>query len=49
MRIADAPLIGGESPEMRKLYPKAKAGPVLTLPAGWEPCWTAADPTHMKP
>ena len=49
MRLADAPIIGGDSPEMRKLHPDAKSGPVLPLPAGWEPCWTAADPTQPKP
>jgi len=49
MRLADAPIIAGSSPEMRKLHPKANAGPVLALPAGWEPCWTAADLSQMKP
>jgi Tol biopolymer transport system component len=49
MRLADAPIIAGTSPEMRKLHTKANAGPVLILPAGWEPCWTAADPILNKP
>jgi Tol biopolymer transport system component len=40
VRLADAPVIGGESKELRKLHPDAKNGPVLVLPAGWEPCWT---------
>jgi len=40
LRLADAPIIGGESKELRKLHPEAKSGPVLVLPAGWEPCWT---------
>jgi Tol biopolymer transport system component len=40
MRVADAPIIGGDSAALRKLHPDAKAGPVLTLPKGWEPCWT---------
>ena len=40
MRIADAPAIGGESPELRALHPGAKDAPVLPLPAGWEPHWT---------
>jgi Tol biopolymer transport system component len=40
MRLADAPLIGGESQELRKRHPQAGRGPVLVLPAGWEPCWT---------
>jgi Tol biopolymer transport system component len=43
MRLADAPIIGGESRELRKLYPEAKSGPVLALPVGWEPCWTSAE------
>lgn len=40
MRLADAPIIGGESRELRKLHPKVNNGPVLVLPKGWEPCWT---------
>ena len=43
MRLSDAPLIGGASPELRKLHPQAGSGPVVVLPAGWEPCWTLAD------
>ncbi len=40
MRLADAPIIGGASEELRKLHPQTNEGPVLTLPVGWEPCWT---------
>ncbi|MEO8351176.1 MAG: hypothetical protein ABI680_05555 [Chthoniobacteraceae bacterium] len=40
MRLSDAPIVGGESRELRALHPNAKAGPVLPLPTGWEPCWT---------
>jgi Tol biopolymer transport system component len=40
LRLSDAPIIGGESGELRALHPEAHSGPVLTLPAGWEPCWT---------
>ena len=40
MRLADGPIIQGQSAEFRALHPEAKDGPVLTLPAGWEPCWT---------
>ena len=40
MRLSDAPIIGGASKEFRAQHPGAKSGPVLTLPAGWEPCWT---------
>jgi hypothetical protein len=57
LRLSDAPLIGGESIELRSLHPGAKSGPVLTLPDGWEPCWTfsespagnAATTTDTKP
>ncbi|MCL4176822.1 MAG: PD40 domain-containing protein [Verrucomicrobia bacterium] len=40
MRLSDAPIIGGDSVALRVLHPGAKGGPVLTLPTGWEPCWT---------
>jgi len=40
MRLADAPIIGGESPELRSLHPNAHRNPVLELPIGWEPSWT---------
>jgi Tol biopolymer transport system component len=40
LRLADAPIIGGESKELRALHPEARSGSVLTLPVGWEPCWT---------
>ena len=43
MRMADAPTIAGESPDLRKVHPGTKDGPVLHLPAGWEPCWTYAE------
>jgi Tol biopolymer transport system component len=43
MRLSDAPIIGGESKELRARHPEAKKGPVLVLPAGWEPCWTASE------
>jgi Tol biopolymer transport system component len=43
MRLADAPIVGGSSPELRALHPDANDGPVLTLPVGWEPCWTFSD------
>lgn len=48
MRVADAPILGKETPALRKLHPNAKTGPVLPLPAGWEPCWTAAEITFTK-
>jgi Tol biopolymer transport system component len=40
MRIADAPTILGETPELRSKHPDAKAGPVLMIGIGWEPFWT---------
>jgi Tol biopolymer transport system component len=43
MRLADAPIIGGDSAVLRKQYPQAKSGPVLALPNGLEPCWTSFD------
>ncbi len=43
MRLSDAPIIGGESLELRARHPDARRGPVLTLPAGWEPCWTFSE------
>ena len=39
MRLGDAPIIRNADEELRKKFPAAKAGPVLKLPAGWEPCW----------
>ncbi len=39
MRLGDAPVIGGADADLRQKYPAAKAGPVLKLPVGWEPCW----------
>jgi Tol biopolymer transport system component len=48
MRLADAPIIGGDSAVLRKLHPNAKSGPVLTLPKGWEPCWTYHEITFTK-
>lgn len=43
MRLADAPIIGGGSAELRSRHPEAKRGPVLVLPVGWEPCWMLSD------
>ena len=43
MRLADAPSIGGESADLRKVHPDTKDGPVLTLEMGWEPHWTYAE------
>jgi Tol biopolymer transport system component len=43
MRVADAPIIGGESVALRKVHPEARNGPVLELPSGWEPSWTYSE------
>lgn len=45
MRLADAPIIAGASPALRKLHPQARSGPVLALPDCWEPHWTFVDVT----
>jgi Tol biopolymer transport system component len=44
LRLADAPIITGESEALRKLHPNTHDGPVLLLPiTGWEPHWTYAE------
>ena len=43
MRLGDAPVLGGQSAELRRQHPNAGTGPVLLLPRGWEPHWTAFD------
>jgi Tol biopolymer transport system component len=48
MRLSDAPIIGGESSELRALHPGAKSGPVLALPTGWAPCWTFSESPGPK-
>ena len=40
MRLEDAPTIGGESRDLRRVHPITKDGPVLQLVDGWEPYWT---------
>lgn len=42
VRLADTPMIA-EDADLRRAYPQAKSAPVLVLPAGHEPCWTAAE------
>lgn len=42
LRVADAPIIGGEHLTLRIKNPQAKNGPLLMLPVGWEPVWTSA-------
>lgn len=43
MRLADTPIITGESVELRKLHPNTNDGPVLMIQNGWEPTWTFTD------
>lgn len=43
LRLSDAPIINETSRELRAKHPEAKTGPILTLPAGWEPCWTLSE------
>jgi len=40
VRWKDTPMIGGGSESLRAAYPDARSGPLLNLPAGWEPHWT---------
>jgi Tol biopolymer transport system component len=49
MRLRDGPIIGGKNEELRARHPDAKSGPVLTLPAGWEPCWILAVLSPLPP
>ena len=43
MRLADAPVVEGLSPELRAKYPDAGEDEVLSLPNAWEPHWTSHD------
>jgi hypothetical protein len=43
IRVADAPIIRHADPELKQLFPTAHDGPVLVLPAGWEPHWARAE------
>ena len=43
LRLRDAPIIAAAGPALRDKFPGAKSGPVLSLPVGWEPCWTLAE------
>jgi hypothetical protein len=40
MRLSDAPIIGGKAKSFAHSTRALNNGPVLELPAGWEPCWT---------
>lgn len=45
IRLADTPMIVGPCPEARQHAPNAVDGPVLDIPDGWEPWWTASPPS----
>ena len=49
IRLADTPMIVGVSAVMRQKYPGANHGPILVLPDGWEPHWTAHDVAGETP
>jgi len=42
MRLRDAPIVKGAVKGLPRPLPGAREGPLLILPAGWEPHWTAA-------
>ena len=42
LRLAETPMIAEEA-GLRRTYPQAKPATALVLPAGHEPCWTAAE------
>jgi Tol biopolymer transport system component len=42
MRLSSAPIIAGESQQLRQKHPSSNSGPVLPLPDCWEPHWTFA-------
>jgi hypothetical protein len=48
IRLSDAPIMGGQRPELRALHPQARSGPVLQLPMGFEPCWTASECSGLE-
>ncbi len=39
-RLADTPIITGESQDLSKKHPKTNAGPLVEIGVGWEPDWT---------
>ncbi len=43
IRLADTPMVGGGDAALLARHPGAKRGPMLDLPRGFEPCWTARD------
>ena len=43
MRLADAPILGGDIDKLKGQVPNFTTGPLLSLPIGWEPCWTASE------
>ena len=43
MRLADAPILGGDISKLKDTVPQFNTGPVLVLPWAWEPCWTSSE------
>lgn len=43
MRLADAPIVGGDASKLERQVPRFNTGPLLGLPQGWEPNWTASE------
>jgi Tol biopolymer transport system component len=43
IRLADAPVVVGDTTELRSRFPTARSGPRVDLSWGWEPHWTKAD------
>jgi Tol biopolymer transport system component len=43
IRFADAPILGGDVRQLKGQVPNFRTGPLLSLPIGWEPCWTASE------
>ena len=43
VRLADAPILGGDPSRLKAEHPRYNTGPVLVLPPGWEPCWTFSE------
>lgn len=48
LRLTDAPIITGESTELRKLHTDTNSGPLIPLPVGWEPHWALAEINNGK-
>lgn len=43
VRLADTPVITGQSQDLRKVHPNTNDGPLVEIGLGWEPDWTYAE------